>query len=49
MAPVKMAYSLTPLGESLLPIINSMYDWGEKRLGLHMNNVPFNLGPVKND
>ncbi|WP_125765425.1 winged helix-turn-helix transcriptional regulator [Levilactobacillus mulengensis] len=47
---IKMAYSLTPLGESLLPIIDSMYDWGEKRLQeLHMNNVPFNLGPVKND
>jgi DNA-binding HxlR family transcriptional regulator len=26
--PPKVEYSLTPFGESLKPILNSMYDWG---------------------
>ncbi|WP_125583876.1 winged helix-turn-helix transcriptional regulator [Levilactobacillus cerevisiae] len=45
---VKTAYSLTPLGESLLPIIDAMYDWGDQRLHeLHLDNVKFGLGTVK--
>lgn len=45
---VKVAYSLTPLGKSLLPIIDAMYDWGDQRLkALHMTNVSFGLGDVK--
>jgi len=28
--PLKVYYSLTELGESLIPIINSIAEWGEK-------------------
>ncbi|WP_396124304.1 winged helix-turn-helix transcriptional regulator [Bacillus pseudomycoides] len=28
----KVEYSLTELGESLSPILQMMYDWGEKRI-----------------
>lgn len=45
---VKVAYSLTPLGRSLLPIIDAMYDWGDKRLReLNVHDVQFGLGKVK--
>lgn len=30
--PVQVEYSLTPLGETLLPIILMMYEWGKKRM-----------------
>ncbi len=30
--PPKVEYSLTPLGESLKPIIESMHEWGVKHL-----------------
>ena len=30
--PPKVEYSLTELGESLQPILQMMYDWGEKRI-----------------
>ncbi|WP_125589204.1 winged helix-turn-helix transcriptional regulator [Companilactobacillus jidongensis] len=45
---IKVAYSLTDLGKSLLPIINEMYDWGKNRLQeIHMENVKFGLGEIK--
>lgn len=46
---VKVSYSLTPLGETLLPIVNAMYDWGTKRLQeLQLDgDVTFGLGEVK--
>jgi DNA-binding HxlR family transcriptional regulator len=31
--PPKVEYSLTPLGESLKPILDSMHDWGMRHLG----------------
>ncbi|KRK47114.1 transcriptional regulator [Secundilactobacillus kimchicus] len=47
-APVKVAYALTPLGESLMPIINAMYDWGVNRLAQLQNQpVTFGLGQTK--
>lgn len=30
--PPKVEYSLTNLGESLLPILQSMYNWGEDKM-----------------
>ncbi|MFT8917230.1 MAG: helix-turn-helix domain-containing protein [Oenococcus sp.] len=45
---LKVSYSLTPLGISLLPIIDSMYAWGEKRLKeLQLRHVVFGLGETK--
>ncbi|GAA3621671.1 winged helix-turn-helix transcriptional regulator [Secundilactobacillus similis] len=44
----KVSYALTPLGETLLPIVNAMYDWGTQRLAeLKMQDVKFGLGQVK--
>lgn len=46
---IKVSYSLTPLGESLLPIVNAMYDWGTKRLREVKldDKATFGLGEVK--
>jgi len=30
--PPKVEYSLTPVGESLKPIIDSMHEWGIKHI-----------------
>ncbi|AMV63076.1 Transcriptional regulator, HxlR family [Pediococcus damnosus] len=47
---IKVKYTLTNLGKSLLPIINAMYDWGTERIQqLQVAHVKFNLGEVKPD
>ena len=33
--PPKVEYSLTPLGESLKPILDSMHEWGVRHLDEH--------------
>ena len=33
--PPKVEYSLTPVGESLKPIIDSMHEWGIKHISEH--------------
>lgn len=44
----KTVYSLTPLGRSLLPIIDAMYAWGDQRLSeLQLDKVTFSLGDPK--
>lgn len=30
--PLKVIYTITPLGQSLMPIIDAMCDWGDARL-----------------
>ncbi len=36
--PPKVEYSLTPLGESLKPIIQSMHEWGVRHLDRDVKN-----------
>ncbi|NVY96613.1 helix-turn-helix transcriptional regulator [Lactobacillus sp. DCY120] len=53
--PVKVNYSITPLGQTLIPIIDQMYTWGSKRLkDLQLDATAFALGkthghPSEND
>lgn len=37
--PPKVEYSLTPLGESLKPIIHSMHEWGVRHLDEQNNKL----------
>ncbi|MCT3543683.1 transcriptional regulator [Lentilactobacillus buchneri] len=48
--PVKVQYSITPLGKSLMPIIDAMLKWGQQRLDdLQLGQVEFGLGKVKHE
>ena len=40
--PPKVEYSLTPLGESLKPVIESMNEWGVKHMNTPRNQTPPN-------
>lgn len=37
--PPRVEYSLTEHGMTLLPIINAMYDWGEKHKSIYFKNI----------
>ena len=42
--PPKVEYSLTETGESLMPILDSMYEWGQKYVSdVLKNEVKFNI------
>jgi DNA-binding HxlR family transcriptional regulator len=36
--PRKVEYSLSPEGQSLIPVISVMYDWGLKHLGERLDS-----------
>jgi len=38
--PPKVEYSLTPLGRSLIPIVRSLFMWGEQHMALSQNADP---------
>ncbi|WP_339226628.1 helix-turn-helix domain-containing protein [Oceanobacillus sp. FSL K6-2867] len=38
-SPPKVEYSLTEIGESLMPIVDSMYEWSEKHMGNFMERL----------
>ncbi|GHP14094.1 transcriptional regulator [Lentilactobacillus fungorum] len=44
---VKVIYRITELGRSLMPIIQQMYEWGEKRIKELQIEPNFNVEPVK--
>lgn len=41
--PLKVVYEITPLGTSLVPIIDLMCDWGEKRINQLKVTTHFSL------
>lgn len=38
--PPKVEYSLTPLGKTLVPVLNTMYVWGDTYLSKQGINIP---------
>lgn len=45
-APIRVEYSLAPLGKSLLPVINQIVDWGyanlqDSKVSSDMYQTPF--------
>ena len=40
--PVRVEYSLTDIGKSILPILDILYDWGWKR----MKNLGIEIDPL---
>lgn len=43
---VKVTYRITDLGRTLMPIINQMYEWGEKRIKELQINPQYSVKPV---
>ena len=41
--PIKVEYSLTELGESLYPIMQSMFDWGMKNKDKFVDQYDINI------
>ncbi|KRL20089.1 winged helix-turn-helix transcriptional regulator [Lentilactobacillus kisonensis] len=44
---VKVTYRITDRGRSLMPILNQMYEWGEKRIKELQIKPKFNVNPVE--
>lgn len=42
--PPRVEYSLTPLGESMRPVIDAMADWGSEYLATYPQAMPNNEG-----
>jgi DNA-binding HxlR family transcriptional regulator len=45
-SPPKVTYSLSPSGETLIPLLESLCDWGSKQFGIKPN-LPRNPSPAK--
>lgn len=43
--PPKVEYSLTPLGESLEPVIQAMFDWAMEHKDLFISSYNINIDP----
>ncbi|EHO45331.1 winged helix-turn-helix transcriptional regulator [Lentilactobacillus kisonensis] len=44
---VKVTYRITDRGRSLMPILNQMYEWGEKRIKELQITLQINVNPVE--
>ncbi len=45
--PPKVEYSLTPLGKSILPVLEAMYDWGAFYLNRNGVEINCSMQPLK--
>ena len=47
--PPKVEYSLTDLGESLMPIVLMMYEWGKKNIKYYTNRRDTGMNNLNED